>query len=200
MIPKDFPGRGRVAVRKTSPETVLEDYARLMRLAGCAEALPKDRECILNVHLSWHTWYPACSTTPWQLEGVIRTLQADGYAGLIAVQSREAAADAYVGERRNKHKDVIDAYGIRNVHLYEPHVSWVWYTPKSPMLVLDKLFPDGILIPEMFIGRSVVHLPTVKTHALTSISGAMESACRGLLGGRRCWSRGVVQETLVDLL
>lgn len=200
MIPKNFPGRGRVAVLQTSPETVLEDYARLMRLAGCEEALPRDKECILNIHLSWHTWYPACSTTPWQLEGVIRTLQADGYAGLIAAHSRNAVADAYVGECRNKHKDIIDAYGIRNVHLYEPRVSWVRYMPKSPMLVLDKLFPGGILIPETFIGRSMVHLPTVKTHAFTVISGAMENACRALLGERRCWSYGVIHEMLVDWL
>jgi len=32
------------------------------------------------------------------------------------------------------------------------------------MLVLDKIFPDGIEIPQELIGRNVVHLPTMKTH------------------------------------
>jgi uncharacterized protein (DUF362 family) len=189
-----------VAVLKTSPQTVLEDYARLMRLAGYEEALPKDAETILKVNISWQTWYPACSTAPWQLEGVIRTLLADGYAGLIAAHNRTAVVDAYIGERNNKHKDIIDAYGVRNVHLYEPHVAWVHYTPKSPMLVLDKIFPEGIYIPELFIGRNMIHLPTVKTHVFTTISGAMKNAFGGLLGEKRHWTHGVIHETLVDLL
>ncbi|MGD2176872.1 MAG: DUF362 domain-containing protein, partial [Anaerolineae bacterium] len=71
---KDFAGRGKVAVLRTSPETVLEDYARVMDFAGVGDALPRDRETILKVNISWQTWYPACSTAPWQLEGVIRGL------------------------------------------------------------------------------------------------------------------------------
>jgi hypothetical protein len=81
---KDFPGRGKVAVLKTRPETVMEDYARLMELAGFRETLPQDKETILKINISWQTWYPACSTAPWQLEGVIRSLQAAGYQNLIA--------------------------------------------------------------------------------------------------------------------
>ena len=36
----DFPGKGKVAVLKTSPETVLEDIDRLTKLAGVEQALP----------------------------------------------------------------------------------------------------------------------------------------------------------------
>ena len=39
----DFSGKGKVAVLKTSPETVLDDIERLMKLAGFESALPKDR-------------------------------------------------------------------------------------------------------------------------------------------------------------
>ena len=35
----NFPGKGKVAVVKTTPETVLEDYHRLMELAGVEAAL-----------------------------------------------------------------------------------------------------------------------------------------------------------------
>ena len=72
MIPRDFPGKGKVAVLKTSPETVLDDYGRLMDLAGYKQALPKDHETILKINISWQTWYPACSSTPWQIEGVVK--------------------------------------------------------------------------------------------------------------------------------
>ncbi len=200
MIPRDFPGRGKVAVVNTNPATVLDDVGRVMELAGCQAALPKDHETVLKVNLSWQTWYPACSSTPWQIEGVARTLQSMGYHNLSAAQNKTVVVDAYVGERNNKHKVVVDAYGLRNVHLYEPEVRWLRYTPKAPMLVLDKIFPEGILLPEFFFDKNVVHLPTVKTHVFTTITGAMKNAFGGLLNEKRHWTHGVIHQTVVDLL
>jgi hypothetical protein len=91
---KQYPGQGKVAVLKTKPETVLEDYARLMEQAGFREALPQDKDTILKVNISWQTWYPACSTVPWQMEGVIHALQAAGYENLIAAQNDTVVVDA----------------------------------------------------------------------------------------------------------
>jgi uncharacterized protein (DUF362 family) len=200
MIPQDFPGKGKVAVLRTRPQTVLDDYRELMHLAGCEEALPKEKETILKINVSWQTWYPACSTVPWQLEGVIRTLMEDGYASLVGAQNRTVVVDAYVAERNNKHKYVVDKYGVRNVHLYEPQHKWVHYEPQHEMLVLDKIYPDGLKIPEMFLDSNIIQLPTVKTHVFTTITGAMKNAFGGLLSERRHWTHGVIHETLVDLL
>jgi len=200
MAVKDFPGRGKVAVLKTTPDTVLEDYRQLMHLAGYQEALPKDVETILKINVSWQTWYPACSTVPWQLEGVIRTLQGDGYQNLIGGQNNTVVVDAYVAERDNKQKIIVDQYGVRNVHLYEPQVEWVVYEPKAPMLVLDRIYPEGIKIPKMFIGKNIIQLPTVKTHVFTVITGAMKNAFGGLLSENRHWTHAVIDETIVDLL
>jgi len=200
MANKDYPGKGKVAVLRTRPETVLDDYKRLMELAGYQEALPKEKDTILKINISWQTWYPACSTTPWQLEGVIRTLQEAGYDSLMAAHNRTVVVDAYVGERNNKHKYVVEKYGVRNVHLYEPQVEWVVYEPKAPMLVLDRIYPEGIRIPKMFIGRNIIQLPTVKTHVFTVITGAMKNAFGGLLSENRHWTHAVIDETVVDLL
>jgi hypothetical protein len=79
-------------------------------------------------------------------------------------------------------------------------VRWVRHTPKAPMLVLDKIFPDGILLPEYFFDKNIVHLPTVKTHVFTVITGAMKNAFGGLLNEKRHWTHGVIHETVVDLL
>ncbi len=200
MIPRNFPGKGKVAVIKTSPETVLDDVGRLMDMAGYRAALPADHETILKVNISWQTWYPACSSTPWQIEGVARKLRVDGYQSISAAHNRTVVVDAYVGEKNNKHKAVVDACGLRNVHLYEPEVSWVRYTPKTPMLVLDQIFPEGILLPEYFFDKNIIHLPTVKTHVFTTITGAMKNAFGGLLNEKRHWTHGVIHETVVDLL
>ena len=200
MTVKDFPGRGKVAVLKTTPDTVLEDYRQLMHLAGYQQALSKDVETILKINVSWQTWYPACSTVPWQLEGVIRTLQDDGYQNLIGGQNNTVVVDAYVAERNNKQKIIVDQYGVRNVHLYEPQVEWVVYEPQAPMLVLDRIYPEGIKIPKMFIGKNIIQLPTVKTHVFTVITGAMKNAFGGLLSEKRHWTHAVIDETIVDLL
>jgi len=197
---KDFPGRGTVALLRTSPETVLEDYPRLMELAGFREALPQDKETILKINISWQTWYPACSTAPWQLEGVIRALQAAGYQNLIAGHNDTVVVDAHVGERNNKHKYVVEKYGLRNVHLFEPQYNWVRYEPKQPFLVLDQVYPEGVYIPEFLVGRNIIQLPTIKTHVFTVVTGAMKNAFGGLLGRKRHWTHSVIHETLVDLL
>ncbi len=200
MIAHDFPGKGKVAVLRTRPETVLDDVGRLMEMAGYRAALPEDHETILKINVSWQTWYPGCSSTPWQIEGVVRQLQRDGYRNLAAAHNKTVVVDAYVAERNNKQKLIVDKYGVRNVHLYEPEIEWVRYTPKAPMLVLDRVFPDGILIPAFFFDRNIIHLPTVKTHVFTTITGAMKNAFGGLLNEKRHWTHGVIHETVVDLL
>lgn len=191
----------KVAVLKSDPKTVLEDVGKVMRMAGYQEALPADSEIALKINISWHHWYPACSTTPWQLEGVIKTLLDDGYPRekIYGAHNRTVVVSAKKGEVANKHKPVLDKYGIRNIHLYEGE-EWIRYEPKGRMLVLDSIFPEGLHIPKRLIGSSIIHLPTMKTHVFTTITGAMKNAFGGLLHERRHWTHSVIHETLVDLL
>lgn len=191
----------KVAVIKTSPESVLEDIGKLMRMADYRQAIPHDSEIALKINISWHFWYPATSTTPWQLEGVIKTLLEDGYERekIYGAHNRTVVVSAKRGEIANKHKPVLEKYGIRNIHLYEGE-EWVRYEPKARMIALDSIFPEGIHIPKRLIGSSVIHLPTMKTHVFTTMTGAMKNAFGGLLHERRHWTHSVIHETLVDLL
>ncbi len=190
----------KVAVVYTKPETVLDDVARAMRLADYTEALPRGPQTLLKINISWQVYYPACSTTPWQLEGVIRTLRADGYSDLVATHNSTVVVDSHEGHVKNKHDVVVAKYGIPVQHLEEPPVKWVVYEPKAPMLVLNSIFPEGIRIPDFLIGKNIVHLPTVKTHVFTTMTGAMKNAFGGLLAHKRHWTHSVIHETLVDLL
>lgn len=192
-----------VSVLRTSPSTVVEDYGRLMRLAEYERHIPKDRKTALKVNISWQVFYPACSTTPWQLDGVIKTLLEDGYEKqkLYVYHNRTVVVSARKGEVANKHrKVVVEKYGLKNVHLYEPDEQWIRYVPRQKMLVLDQIFPDGIYIPKRMIGENILHLPTMKTHVFTTITGAMKNAFGGLLHEKRHWTHSVIHETLVDLL
>ncbi len=200
MTHKSYPGRGKVAIVRTSPQTVLEDYARLMELADYRTILPQQHKTLLKINISWQTWYPACSTTPWQLEGVIRKLQADGYTDLVGVHNDTVVVDTGDGERNNKQKYVTDKYGVPCTYIYKPEAKWVPYQPKTPFLVLDSIYPEGVTIPEVLIGNNIIQMPTVKTHVFTTITGAMKNAFGGLLGRKRHWTHSVIHETLVDLL
>lgn len=197
----NYPGKGIVAVQKTSPATVIEDIDRLVRQAGIEEALPKGITTGLKINISWQTWYPACSTTPWQLEGVIRSLQGLGYTDLVGIHNDTVVVDTSVGEANNKHRFVTDKYQVPCEYLYRENFAWERYTPKSGKFrVLDQVYPDGVYIPQTLIGKNIVHLPTVKTHVFTTITGAMKNAFGGLLHRNRHWTHSVIHETLVDLL
>jgi len=198
--------KAKVAVLRTSAKTVLEDYHRLLNLAGYQEVLPKDTDTALKVNISWHFFYPASSTTPWQLEGVIRAMKRDGFnSDLIhACHNRTVVIDAHLGERENKQIDVIRAHGLRNVHLYEGE-EWVNVRDAvgdltKDFLCLNEVYPKGFSIPKRFIGENILHLPTVKTHIFTTTTGAMKNAFGGLLNEHRHWTHPVIHETLVDLL
>ncbi len=192
--------KGKVALLKTSPDRVLDDIERLMKLAGFDQALPQDNRTGLKINISWQTWYPACSSTPWQIEGVIRALNNAGYTDLVGVHNDTVVVNTANAEQNNKHKLITDKYNIPCIYTYDPSVKWVEYHPKTPFLVLDQIFPEGLFIPEPMIGMNIVHLPTVKTHVFTTITGAMKNAFGGLLGRNRHWTHGLIHQTLVDLL
>jgi uncharacterized protein (DUF362 family) len=195
--------RSQVAVLKTTPATVLSDYSRLMRLVNYQQYLPHDSDTALKINISWHYFYPACSTTPWQLDGVISTLLEDGYCPekLYGCHNRTVVVSARRGEVSNKHRQVVvDKHGLRNIHLYEKSEAWIRYQPKTKMRALDQIYPEGIWIPKRLVGSNIVHLPTMKTHVFTQMTGAMKNAFGGLLFERRHWTHSVIHETLVDLL
>ena len=159
---------GKVAVVKTNPSNVLDDYKKVMNLADYQKFLSKKNETILKLNLSWSLYYPACSTQPWQLEGVLRTMLEEGYKHLHAVENETVVTDVWKGAKGNKWLDVLKRYKQK----YEPLTDkkWVHYEPKAEMLALDEIFPEGNKIPECFIGKNVVQFPTVKcVHPETEI-------------------------------
>jgi uncharacterized protein (DUF362 family) len=195
-----FPGKGKVSVLKTSPETIIDDIGKVMRLADFEAALDKNKLTGLKINVSWQTWYPACSSTPWQIEGTICALKQAGYSDIVGIHNDTVVVNTADAERNNKHKFVTDRQGITCIYLYNQDFEWIEYKPKRPFLVLDQVYPQGVFIPKILEGINIVHLPTVKTHVFTTITGAMKNAFGGLLHRNRHWTHAVIHDTLVDLL
>jgi uncharacterized protein (DUF362 family) len=185
---------------------VFRDYHTLLNLAGYQRVVAKDADTALKINISWHFFFPGSSTTPWQLDGVIRAMKRDGYAPerMHACHNRTVVIDARLGERENKQLHVVQAHGLRNVHLYEGE-EWIPIGDAvgdltKRFLCLNEVYPKGFMIPRRFIGENIIHLPTVKTHVFTTTTGAMKNAFGGLLNEHRHWTHPVIHETLVDLL
>src|SRR5215813_5098523 len=152
--------RSTVAILRTSPATVLDDHHALMNLAGYQDVVDRSADTALKVNISWHFFFPGSSTTPWQLEGVIGAMKADGYdPNLIhACHNRTVVIDARLGERENKQLDVVEAHGLRNVHLYEGE-EWIDIRDAvgdltKKFLCLNDVYPRGFSIPRRFIGEN----------------------------------------------
>jgi uncharacterized protein (DUF362 family) len=190
-----------VAALRTAPERVLEDYDRLFDLAGAPSHLDPGARTILKDNISWHFPFPAANTTPWQLEGTIRALRARGYADLVCVQNKTVVTDAFKGEDLNGYVPIFREYEVPVLYNFkDADMRWVAYRPRASMRVLDRIYPDGIRIPDFFLGKNMVHLPTVKCHIYTTTTGAMKNAFGGLLNTRRHYTHSWIHETLVDLL
>ena len=193
--------KAKVAVLRTKPDTVLDDYRRLCELAGMREALDPAVTTILKDNISWHLLYPGANTTPWQLEGTILALRGASFDDLAAVHNKTVVTIADLGDRYNKFGPVLKKHGVPVKYNFRAQdMTWVPFTPKTPFLVLDRIYPEGVRIPDYFIGKNIVHLPTVKTHSYTVTTGAMKNAFGGLLSVHRHYTHTWIHDTLVDLL
>ncbi len=193
--------KAKVAILRTRPETVVADYQRLCELAGLRAALDPTAATILKDNITWHFVYPGVNTTPWQLEGTILALQAAGHRNLSAVHNHTVVTIPERGEAELKFTPIYQRFAIPVLYNFrESDMHWIPFRPQKPLLVLPKIFGERLHIPDYFVGKNIVHLPTVKTHSYTQFTGAMKNAFGGLLNYKRHYTHTWIHETLVDLL
>ncbi|MBD3196761.1 MAG: DUF362 domain-containing protein, partial [Candidatus Lokiarchaeota archaeon] len=216
-----------VFVIKTSPKMVLEDYANLMHKAQYQQHFKKSQSIVLKLNLSWSKFFPACSSPPWQVEGVLKTMVEDGYnpKKLFTAENRTVVTNIAKGLKGNRWKPIIEKYNAWFVPLtripFVPYESlrphFLKYKDKELHVLDSKIFPDGFKIPKFYLGKPIIHLPTMKTHGHTGAKGGslqhteaelknggitccLKNAFGGLLTKRRHFSHQFMSEVLVDLL
>jgi uncharacterized protein (DUF362 family) len=190
----------QVAILRTRPETVVDDYGRLMRLLKYDQILPREQDLIVKLNLSWTKYFPACSSQPWQVDGVLTTLLSDGYdrRRIFPVENKTVVTDPVKGCRNNKWDAVLKRHGLPFIPL--PDVEWTVYKFQARLLKLNEIFPEGIEIPKMYVGKNILHAPSVKTHGHSQTTGAIKNAFGGLLKEVRHYAHEFIHEVMVDLL
>ncbi|MFH0936860.1 MAG: DUF362 domain-containing protein, partial [Candidatus Daviesbacteria bacterium] len=187
-----------VYISQTSPKTILKDYQKLLHKADYLKALKKSVPIVIKLNLSWTRFYPACSTWPWQLEAVLKTLIEDGIKpeNIYPVENRTVVTNVQKGSFNNKWLPVLKKYGVK-MH-YLTNESYIAYKPKHPMLTMDQTF-GKIMLPKIIIGKNIIHLPTMKMHVFTTTTGSIKNYF-GMLKTTRHYAHRNIHETLVDLL
>ena len=207
----------QVYIKKVSPDTILQDYADLMEITNYKNYFSPKKKVIVKLNLSWSKYFPACSSPPWQVEGVLKKLRDDGFPGenIYTAENRTVVTNISEGLIGNKWAPLITKYNCYFVPL--TRVKFIPFKSKEPLHVLDSvIFPKGFKIPALYIGKNMIHLPTFKTHGHTGARGgdfdpnnpesgggitcAMKNAFGGLLTKRRHFSHQYMSEVLVDLL
>ncbi len=190
----------KVVIIKTSPNTVLSDYRRLLHLAEYEKYISKYKDTILKLNLSWTKYFPSSSSQPWQLEGVINTLLEDDFAKekIFPVENKTLVTNPHKGAVNNGWKPILEKYGLPFISLTE--LEWVKYEFKSEFLKLNQIFPEGLEIPKIYIGKQIIHLPTLKTHGHSITTGAIKNSFGGLLKEIRHYAHKYIHEVLVDLM
>ena len=91
--------KATVAILRTKPETVIEDYRRLCEMAGLKNGLDSSATTILKDNITWHNVFPGVNTTPWQLEGTIEGLKESGFSDLVTVHNHTVVTLPEKGEK-----------------------------------------------------------------------------------------------------
>ena len=139
--------KSKVSIVRAKPATVLDDIARCCELAGMSDALDKSAVTILKDNISWHLPMPGSNTTPWGLEGIYLALKNSGFAEVVVVENKTVVTITEMGDKLCKFQPVFDKYDIPVLFNFkESDMKWVKIEPERPLLVLDKIFRDGIYL------------------------------------------------------
>lgn len=190
--------QSKVYISKANPKTIIADYQKLLRKSDYLKTFDRSVSTVIKINLSWTRFYPACSTWPWQLEGILKTLIEDGIKpkDIIPVENKTVVTKVEQGAFNNKWLPILKKYGVK-MH-YLTNEAYVDYHPKTPMLVMGNVF-HKISLPKIIIGKNIIHLPTMKMHVFTTNTGAMKNYF-GMLRTTRHYAHRNIHETLVDLL
>ena len=143
----------KVVVLKTNPVKILSDYQKLIK--SFSSSLDKKKPVILKLNLSWTKFYPACSSPPWQVEGVIKGLLNLGFEpkNIVPVENETVVTNVQQGTENHGWLKIFKKYGIKMRFLTKE--QYVKYKPKAKMLVLDKIFPRGIYLPKIIFHKNL---------------------------------------------
>src|SRR3989339_1052440 len=187
--------KSQVFFQNTSPGNVMVDYQKLLGHFP----KPKNTPTIVKLNLSWTKFFPAVSTPPWHFQAILQWLTDAGVSpkNIIPVENRTVVTKVEVGARNHAWTKVAKKFGVK-IH-YLTKEKYFNYRPRAKMLVLDKIFPEGIYLPQVLVDTPLVSLCTLKAHVFTTMTGAIKNYF-GMLTTKRHYCHRYIHQAIIDLL
>jgi uncharacterized protein (DUF362 family) len=137
-----------------------------MDLAGWHEFVPRGADVSLKPNLGWDLFLPGSVTSPWVLEGVVRTIR-DWVGRIYVVEADQAVVNVETALRFT---------GIdRLCHTYD--LTWVNMTwgPTHTITLPHANVLTSLAVPEILLRTKLVTVPVMKTHNKSVITGAVKN-------------------------
>jgi uncharacterized protein (DUF362 family) len=156
----------RVPSAAPSRADVLASVQRAMELAQWQEFIPRGAAVALKPNLGWDLFLPGAVTSPWAVEGVVRTIR-DWVDKIYIVESDQVVVNVEKAFRLSRLDRVCREHGL----------TWVNMT-REPMRSVP--LPAGrvlkeLTVPEILLRMPVLTVPVMKTHNKTVITGAIKN-------------------------
>ena len=147
-------------------ENVLASVRRAMELAQWKEFIPRGAEVALKPNLGWDLLLPGAITSPWALEGVVRTI-GDWVGKINVVESDQVVVDVEKAFRLSRIDRLCREYDLTWVNMSRQPLRAV-ALPHGRVL-------QEVMVPEILLRTALVTLPVMKTHNKTVITGAVKN-------------------------
>jgi hypothetical protein len=178
-----------VALVEATPDTILDDYRRVLELAGLGE-IAGTGPVALVPQSAPGGWVPGAGSPPWQLDGTLSWLEGVRGPGLAEQRGRTGHSilavpisprgDAVAGEGWGW-GEVLARHGVG---LAGPEFRMTrTFRADPPLPSLEAMSPKGLQVPVGLAGRSVLLLPVPALDAAWPVAGAV-ALLRGLLAPR----------------
>ncbi len=197
--------RAIVALVEARPETIVEDYARVLGLAGLADTLGDDPVALIpQAHA--RGWFPGEGSPPWQLDGVLgwlenRTDRKPGQTDpgrkapvVLPVSSTGGApgSSGWIWE------DVLARHGAQTAseHFRSPRS----FRAEPPLAGLETALPRGLNLPAGLRDRATLFLPVPAWRRAEPVSGAVDLMSALLAPNQRKVSGLAFEEVRADII
>ena len=145
----------------STTEGVGKTVRRLMEAADWRNIIPKNRDILLKVNLTWDYVRPGVDTSPWVVEA---------FADLV----KDHVRDIYIGESSQILVDADRAFRVTGMKAAAERQGLIWHNFSKHRWVEEEV--DGLTfsIPEICTKMPVISIPVVKTHYRSVISVALK--------------------------
>ena len=169
--------RAVVALVEARPETIIEDYDRVLRLAGLERVWKDSPAAALAAQAVPGGWFPGAGSPPWQLDGVLTWLAKlpsaprDGNPGAGAVVLPTSPAGGSLQASGWGWDDVMAKHGagFASEHFRHPRS----FRAEPPLTALEDAVPGKLTLPAGLRDRPTLLMPVPALDPARPIVGAV---------------------------